>query len=443
MKRITLLPLLATIILCSCVKDDDFDALGHDFEITGQFHPFLGFPIGSSDMDIADLLGRWQETAAMVTCDPNTQFVTFVYSDSFDGTIDFHSSKKTSPNRVRQTDVRDFPSVEDSVITIKEHFSGTLDIDIFNQIDNIDLIGANVTLKSLLKGYGKPNAPSLMQQFKLHPWISGVTVTVVGANGNTVLTPTVDNDSITVEELIAGKELLLADKEDLSDCFRTKPQRIQYDLDLNISYRVSEMTAAIISNPNSFVLDSIMLDSIATTTSIDANFPVQIKTHQFSYEMEMDMSFESIESALEDFREHIALGDSAYIALRFLNSMPLSFQLNDILYDEHDNPILDNQGQPIHLYSTNESIKAATLKDTVVNGTHYSISNSIPIESIFKTNVSDDILDQIVRTRKMHLIVTLTSGSLPSGTEPQHVTIRSNDRLKTYLYFVTNPKTIQ
>lgn len=433
MKKITFMALLSAALLCSCVKSDDFDALGHDFEITGQFHPSLGLPIGYSEMDIANLLGTWQEIGAIMTCDPNTQFLSFVYSDTFDGTLDFHSKKGLKTKS---------PS-DDSVIVVTQHFQGSINIDLFDKVDSVDLIGTYVTLNSFLKAFGKPNSQALMEQYGLHPYINNVRITVVGMRGNTILTPVESTDSITVPELVAGRNLVLADNEDLSECLRTNPRSIRYDMDLNVAYSVTQMEAALIDDPSGFILDSIMLDSLTTSTTVEANFPLQIKSNEFKYEMEVDMPFETVDSALASFRERISFGDSAYLALRFVNTMPLSFDMNDVLLDEHNALVLDAHGQPAHIYSTTDPIKSATLKDTIVAGSHYYISNGVPIESIFKSNISDANLDCILRTRKMRMSISISSGTTPGGSTPQHVTIRANDKLQSYLYIVTNPSTMQ
>lgn len=434
MRKITFLALLSAALLCGCVKGDDFDALGHDFEITGQFHPSLGLPIGYSEMNIANLLGTWQELDAVLACDPNTNFLSFVYSDTFDGTMDFHRSSKGTMAKT---------SGDDSIVVVRQHFSGAINIDLFDKVDSVDLIGTYVSLSTFLKAYGKPNSQALMNQYGLTPYITGVYLTVVGSRGNTILTPADNTDTITVAELLAGKNVVLADNEDMSNCLRTNPRSIRYDMDVNVAYSVSVMEAALIDDPRSFILDSIMLDSLTTATKIEANFPLQIRSNQFKYEMEMEMPFETIDSALANFREHISFGDSAYLALRFVNTMPLSFDMNDILFDEHNLRVLDANGQPMHLYSTTEPIHSATLKDTVVSGSHYYISNGRPVETIFKSNISDDNLDCILRTRKMHLIITVSSGNMSGGTTPQHVTIRANDKLSSFLYVVTNPQTMQ
>lgn len=431
MKKITLVALLSAVVLCGCVKSDDFDALGHEMEFTGQLRPALGLPIGHSQMNIANLVGTWQELSAMMTVDPTTNFLSFVYSDTFDGTFDFSDAKSVSRKST------------DSTIVVQRHFSGTLKIDLFDKVDSVDLIGTYVTLNTFIKAFGHENYESLMETYQLNPYFSNIKITVMGTRGNTVLEPDPMDDSITVSELIVGRNLLLADNEDLSDCLRTNPKSIRYDLDLNVAYKLSVMEALLISNPAAFILDSIMLDSLTTSTTVDANFPLQIRSNEFKYDMDMDLPFETVDSAIASFREHISFGDSAYLALRFKNSLPLSFEMRDQLYDANNLIIKDINGNDAHIYSTTAPIAAAMLKDTVVAGSHYSISNGIPVESIFKTNISDRNLDLILRARKMKLTITVSSGSLPGGVSPQHVTIRANDLLESYMYIVTNPQSMQ
>ncbi|KWW31025.1 MAG: hypothetical protein AUK63_708 [bacterium P3] len=432
MRRFFIVITLSVATLSGCVKSDDFDALGHGLEITGQLHPSLGLPIGHASMDVAGLIGTWQELNALVICDPSTRFLSFVYSSSFDGTVDFGSKKGGHFSK----------SLLDTVLTYTEHLSGTVDIDMFMHIDSIDLIGTYVSLQSFIQAFGHNDYEFLMNKYKVNPYFSNIKITVVGQTGNTVLLPAENTDSVTVLELIEGKTLTLADHEDMSNCLRTNPVSIQYDIDLNVDYSVSALEAAAITNPISFIKDSIMLDSLTTHTTIDANFPLQVKSSAFTYSMTMDLPFETVEDALADFRERISFGDSSYMALRFVNTLPFSFEMIDTLLDANNRPIRYADNSLAHLYQRDKVIASASLKDTMVEGAHYNISDGEPKETILKCNISDRNLDALLRARKMRMTMRITSASLP-GSTMQHVTIRQEDGLESSLYIVTNPQSMQ
>lgn len=433
MKRFSLIVVIVSIMLSGCVKSDDFDALGHGLDITGQIHPSLGLPVGHASMNIAGLIGSWQELSAMVTCDSATNFVSFVYSGTFDATTDFHSRKGACS---RKSD----PS--DTVVTYTQHLSGTVNIDMFMNIDSIDLIGTYVSLQTHLQAFGRDDYDSLMNKYKLHPYFSDIKIKIVGTTGNTVLTPAENTDSVTVAELIVGKDLTLADHEDMSSCLRTRPFALVYEMDLNVEYRVSVLEAANIANPVSFIRDSIMLDSLTTHTTLEANFPLQVKSSAFTYTMSMDLPFETIESALASFRERVSFGDSSYLALRFINTLPFSFEMIDTLLDANNVPVRYADNSLAHLYQPGKVIATAALKDTVVNGSHYNISDGVPVETVLKTNISDRNMDALMRARKMNMTMRVTSASLP-GSSLNHVTIRRDDLLETFLYIVTNPQNMQ
>lgn len=436
MKRIALIAILSASLLSSCVKSDDFDALSHDLEITGQLRPSLGLPIGESFMGIGDLLGSWQTTGSIIEVDPNTHFITFVYADTIHNQMVFSSSKNTKYSTVRNA------KDGSEVAKITQHYTGNVGIDLFNNIDDVNLIGTYVDLSTFIKAYGHDDYETLIATYKLKVYFTNITFSLDGANGgNALLTPADECDTVTVSQMLAGYNLVIADHTDLSPCLALHPNKISYGMDMVVEFS-TESTDAIISDTAAFVQDNLNLDSLVTNTTISANFPLQIQTTSFQYNMDVPMDLSTVDTAISSFRERISFGDSSYLALRFINTLPFSFLMSDLLYDASNSPILDEDGMPMHIYGSGGLIDSPQLKDTVIGTETYYVSNGVPVETILKTNIGDEKMDRLLRTRKMVINIRINSGSLNGGV-PAHVTVRDVDKLATYIYIVTNPESMQ
>ena len=430
------------LLLATCMKDADFDAIRHDIKINGDLQPSMGLPIGYSEMDMGELMGVWQSTDVTVDFNNPAQLLTFKYSNKIEETIDFTSSSKKKCSKSRK-------SGDSTSITLPaEHLQGSINIDLFeNMPESIKLKGTNLLLQTYIKAYGYDDYQNRMERYGIKVSFSDIHMDIQGYGGSATITPDIVNDTITFDQLLAGDTIVIANNKDLSSYLNMRPRRITYSLNLNVTYNVSAIEAMGI-DALQFVHDSILVDSIYTITDIDANFPLQLDITNFSYSMDMDLNLGSVDSAIAQNKiiGSGSFGDNSYMALRFQNTIPLNFSMRDTLIDEHGNIVRDKNGKPAHLYQPTSAtalgadILGSDVKDTTVAGVTYKISNGIAKETLLKVNIGEDNLDAILKTRKLRLGIYInTSGYASSPNTPEFVTIRKNDKLKSNLYVVLNP----
>lgn len=432
MKQKTIL-FLAGICLCicsSCVKSDDFDALNHDIEIRGEYHPSLGFPVGSCSMNMGELLGIWQTTLCKIEFDENDLLV-IKYDTSMHGTFNFSSAKGHKSNA----------KSEDALFTITKPFSGELPLDLFNNIqtlEHLDFDNVYLTLETFIKGYShNSNILQMLERYNMQVDLDNIKITIIGDQSSNVI----DIAPLTISALMAGENIRLLDPSDpnasLNRFLALKPNKIQYSMNMNVHFYSATLERIISEggsvSPESYVNDSITLDSISTLTHVSANFPLKVKGF-VDYTMNMDLPFDGVEESLSILRDKIDFGDSSYLALRFVNGIPMDFTMTDTLIDELGNIITMN-GEPIHLYNTSQTIKGATTKDLYTGGVHYTVADQ-PSETIMKVPINEKNLNVLLKARKMKLGIRINTDP-SSGT---HISVREGDKLSSHLYVVINPE---
>lgn len=429
MKKKLFFAIASVCLLClaGCVKSDDFDALSHEIELRGEFHPTLGFPVGSCSMNMGELLGIWQTTLCKIEFDENDLLV-IKYDTTINGTFKF--TEQNATKKGVKTDGDSF--------TISKSFSGDMPVDLFNNIqslDHIDFDDVYLTMSAFIKGHSKnPNILGMLDRFNINVDLDNIKIDIMGANNS----QTININPMSINELMSGENITLVSPDDpesdLGDLLTMRPNKIHYSMDMNVHFSSATLTALIaagITTPEAYVNDSITLDSISASTSISANFPLKVQGY-VDYNMQMDLPFDGVEEALGVLRDKVDFGDSSYLALRFVNSIPMEFTMTDTLTDQQG-IIITNNGQPYHLYNPSTAIKSATTKDITINGVTYTVSDT-PTETIMKVPINESNLNVLLKARKMRLGIHISTSNL------SHISVRECDKLQSSLYVVINPE---
>lgn len=419
---------LGVFALSSCVKDGDFDALSHNIEIRGELHPSLGLPIGTSSMNMRDLLGKWQPTLCHPYFDPESNLLTFQYDSSFAAKIDFATSKGRRYTKSRKSEQWD-----EATFTIDQQLNGNMEVDLFNNITTLNTLDFDDVFASLsadVKAHGQNINASVLEQYNVKVIFDSIKLTINGTAGSATIPVT---DSFSIQQLMSGEHISFLDKTDFTNYLNLKPTNLGYVMRMRITFQASSLGGLDI---NTFINQNLHIDSISTRTNISANFPLRI-AGTLEYNMEMDLPLNEVDSALSEIRNKIDFGDSSYLALRFLNTIPLKFVMNDTLIDRNG-AVVKHNGVPAHLYNGGE-IVSAIVKDTIINGITYKISDRTrPQETILKIPINESNLDDILKTEKMLLGINISTAPVSSGDT--HISIRMEDVLKSSFYIVINPE---
>ena len=455
MKKLLLLIFVGLLGMTSCVKDGDFDALQHDIELEGGFYPSFGLPVANSEVNFTQFISTFKDNKGIFDFDSETHALTVKYTGDFSGIMKFTSdSKRRERNSYRKEitieEMMDsLTKWKDTTIIVHDILQDKVDIDFFNLLEGIKIKGAYASLTAFLQTYGNYNFDTL-QHYGLRPYFSNIQLTVIGVNGEHPL-GTVFSDTLGLQELTSGQRISLINNIDLgTTVLADQPTGIKYGIEVGIVFtpgviigNISAMSPTEIVelfnkfanfNAEEFVNQNFKIDSVRATTTVSANFPLQIEVDQFHTQTKIELPFDKLDSTIEQIRKWVTFGEKSIIAVRFINTVPLNIKATDTIFDANGDIVRYTSGAMVHLLDNSKSIPAARVKDTVIGGNHYNISDGVPTETILEIPIDNDNFDMLLKGRQLHLGFDIAT------TENKHVTIMNDDKIKIYIYLIANPK---
>ncbi len=424
--------LAISLILGACTKEGDFEEL--DNVGVSMDDISFGLPLGSSSINAGELLGKWQHTECEITFENDLLVIN--YNDSYTESINFANS--SSPKAAKGSKIPDF------VNTI----SGDLSIDLFKNFPEIDnenfkIEGIYANLDILLKAYVKTNDTPL-KKYITNAYFNNLKISVVSEDGTiSPLYTQNDNQKISVAELQKGINIPILDSsksvadDKIAQLFINRPKRLHYELQMHLEITDDNISASDLQsiqngNYNHYFRNTIQLDSMIYTTTIGAHFPLRIACKNIVYQDTIDFPIEKIKEALSTTSNKVALSSSFYLAVRFINTLPLSFTISDMLIDINNNPVSLN-GKPVHIFKPNHVVQAPNIiPETLHNKLVYHTDGQTESHMLVQINKHD--VDQLATGDKLVLTITLNTPEYNKA-----VSVLEYNKLSTSLYLLSNP----
>lgn len=422
------------ILLASCTKDDDFKEL-KDGKIGVSLGDIsLGLPVGSSDLNAGQLLQKWQGTKCEIIYEHN--LLTLKYEDTIENTINFTNGKKGSRTSARKDPAFVFDTLYQEVM------SGSLDIDLFESFPTLEgftLEGIRASLSVTLKANMAPNTQNILSQYIDDPYVSDLTITTTSATGvETELAIPAGSRTFTASQLASpeGVKIQIYDNDNsIDNLIQSRPKKMSYSLKVNVPVHITFTPQEFLEHYDfkSYFNDIVELNSFNTKTEISAKFPLRITcTNLIFTDTIDDINLSEIKESLSEATDKVAYGAKYYLAVRFDNSMPLSFTTNDKILDSYGNTVTAN-GKELHLFEQDFVIKAADTEAKQIGTETYYYSKNQTVQHMLVPLEKDDI-DAVSDAKKLVLKFTLNT----KAGEPA-VSLRDVDHLKTSIYILVNP----
>lgn len=430
MKQKFLLLLLLPFLFAACVKDGDFDALGHKMEISGQFDPVYGFPLANAEMSTGDIISLLDSSSALIVFDENNM-VTLRYNDTTNLDFNFNELKgKTSRKGFGLPDPSDTAILDSRVV------EGEAEIDLFDKISDFaegqfEVEGMYVSLKSTLTTHVNDIVMAAIDH-GAEVYFDSVQMTLVCQNGADELIDLGESaGKISVSELVSGKELVVFDEYNISHLVRKRPHAIRYTMRLNIivTYAALMDAGGDYIETAAFMRDSLCVTGISSQSVINFDFPMQIYCQNLVYNDTMDFDMTKMDSLMVKAEQYLTMGDSSYLIIKTKNGIPASLALNMTNLDEHYMPL----GAPI--LGTNNTIKGAPIG--TVSGYYVATGTS---DSEIRVPLSQDAINQMRKAKHILLTLLMSTSTLesnPSAHTP--ISIRKEDKLSINLYTLLAP----
>ena len=423
------------ILLASCTKDDDFKEL-KDGKIGVSLGDIsLGLPVGSSDLNAGQLLQKWQGTQCEIIFENN--LLTLKYEDTIENTINFTNGKKGSRSTARKDPAFVFDTLYQEVM------SGELDIDLFESFPNLEgftLEGIRASLSVTLKANMAPNTQNILSQYIDDPYVSELSIKTTSATGvETELPIPTASRTFTASQLASenGVKIPIYDKDNsMDDLIQSRPKKMSYRLVVNVPVHITFTPEEFLANYDfkSYFNDIVELNSFNTKTEISARFPLRVTCTNLVFTDTIDdINLSEIKESLSEATDKVAYGAKYYLAVKFTNSIPLSFTTNDKILDSYGNAVKKVNGDDLHLFQPGFEIRAADTQDTLIGTETYYYSKNYTEQHMLVPLTKEDI-DAVSDAKKLALSFTL-------NTKPGQpaVSLRDKDHLKTAIYILVNP----
>ena len=398
MKRLPLLIILASLMMTSCLKDGlhDFDALKNPISVEGTVNPTLGVPIAYGSLSLFDVINMIQQTVADLEVDDNG-IISIVYDTTQHWNVPFESGKGSG-----------LMNSSDIVHVARKEIKGVVAIDLFNQISELDnaemeVDSLKVNLNAFIKADAHDSTLQRMNEYHVHVYYASLFLDVKGKDNSHKIFYI--GDSITIDSLIQGQNIVLFDNTDISDAINKRPVEITYGARMNIAFEAAFFGTGL--SEDDFVSDSLGVNAVDIDANIKVSFPISTYINNLGYET--DISFSS------SFDPQELSIDSSALYIECDNSIPLALQLRCQLKDESD-IVLGDLLNPIVT-----TLAAPGSKKTTIE---------IP--------VTRDIFDKLQKTKKIHLNAMLNTADLNPPARVK-VAVRATDKLDLRIYAKVQP----
>jgi hypothetical protein len=417
MKKTTFFFVLASMLMTSCLKDgfNDFEALGHEMSIQGTVSPTLGVPIGTGSATIYDMLKMVQISYADMEVD-NRGIITLSYDTAAAWHIDMTTQKG---GRAKDGDI---------VHVARNQISGSVDIDLFNNLTFLD--GAEIEVDSLLvylNAFVKANANDsvvqALQNYHVHVYYDQLAIDVLGQDNilyQVYPAPGQTADSIPIDSLIAGQYIKLFNNTDISLAINHRPKQIQYSARMNIAFE-AEFFASSGLTEHQFVADSIGVQSVDISGDVKVRFPLSAYINNLNYETDINFT--------PSFHLNDLIVDSSMIYLDCQNGLPLSLLVRTQFVDENDQVLCDV------LDPVQTEVEGA---DVELNPTTNLYTATAPKQTLIQIPVTRTVFDHLLNTRKIRMSAVLNTSST-SNPLRKRVSIQGDDRLTLRVWAKLRP----
>lgn len=415
--------------LTSCLKEDDFSELRHDFRIQGEFDPVYGIPLAKMSADIATLVGIFDTNADLM-----------IYIDS-NGTAAFRFTHQETVN-LDWSVAKHSPRTKGSADTTYASFyiTGNQAIDLFDKWDFGDTNAlraqeVRVTLTAFLQATVNASFQYLID-CGANLFFDNMTLTGECNDGYVkILRLMNDTTRVTAQALIDGTLLSLLDKYNFAGIIQHRPNNVIYSVRANLA-----IPSSMIGNEDfNLSLEQMGVERLDANLDIAVDLPLEFYCDRFMYQdtFEVDLSSAAIEmDSLNNLyaTDGLSLGindSNCYIGLEVINELPIAAWANMQLLDSNLVPLSE---QP--LFENSLAIPGAPVKLNE-DGTAY-ISNGTQ-RNTSRLPITPDVLRQLNSSRYLVLSLGANTSTLGADRPNPIVAVRQHDKLKARAFAVLSP----
>jgi len=422
--KVLLLALMLPLVMISCKKADDFEALNHPIVAEGEFDPVLGFPVAKMVADVPTLLGMIDTNHELEVYIDSNDLVGLRYSDTQYTSFDYMLTKGGPANQEKPFDT----------IRLRGNIQGTMDIDFFEKMEmfteqTVEAEGLFVTMDAFVQGIISDSLTALTEQ-GVRLYFDSIMLHVECADGFSPTIPLVSNPlRVTVAELAEGKNFRVVENFDCHHLVNRKPEVVSYTIRMNIAI---PLAAWITHDSTSNGLEAIGLNRVDANIATKLDFPLQFYCTDFDYtDYTVDVDMGNMQSIIDKIHEYGTLNDSSsYMVFEGKNYIPLTIKINAAILDSNNNVIMDQ------IFPSDSTLYGAPLR-LAENSTSY-VSDGYTTSRVVLP-IDNNMLEKLTQMRHLRYKVNFSTSTLNAPVPKPTVMVRKDDVIDLRAYIVLSP----
>jgi len=422
--KLFLLALILPLVMVSCKKADDFEALNHPIVAEGEFDPVLGIPLAKMIADVPTLLEMIDTNHELEVYIDSNDMVGLRYSDTQYTSFDYMVAKGNGTTLAKDGDT----------IRLRGTIQGTMDIDFFEKMEmfteqTVEAEGLFVTMDAFVKGIISDSLTALTEQ-GVQLYFDSIMLHVECADGFNPTIPLVSNPlRVSVAELADGKNFRVVENFDCHYLVNRKPEVVSYAIRMNIAIPLDVWIA---HDSISTGLDAIGLNRVDATIATKLDFPLQFYCTDFDYtDYTVDVNMDGLKSILDKIHKYATLNDSSsYMVFEGKNYIPLTIKLNASVLDSNSNVLIEQ------IFPSDSTLWGAPLT-LAENSTSY-VSDGYTTTRVVMP-IDDNMLETLTQMRHMRYKVKFSTSTLNAPVAKPTVMVRKDDVIDLRAYIVLSP----
>lgn len=439
MKKNLFISVMCVLLLSACVKDGDFEALKHPINLQGTYDPQFGFPFLNVSTDMASILNMASTSFGKFTLYVNADSnrLAMKYHDSTE--FNFDVSEQFNSTKTRRHYGRRKTVTLDSLIPGKVLFDKYWKIDsdmkfgeeISSSLGGMEFQNMYMTINFRLKSSINHYTEKLINR-GFSVYLSEIECQLLYNGGRTLPVPIPENlDSVNILDMQRGVDFRLFEGMDMSNVLSSDLEKLEFCAHMKV--QVSDPSRIIATaNPSDTAFlypDSCGIDSIHASLTMDADFTLQFYAEGFEMVDTTDLDLTNLDSMLAKVDKYLTIDTGSYLTFKATNSIPLAFHLDVRGMDVNKHALQD-----LNIIQGNNVINGAPMKliaGGYENGSYESNGSS---ETRFIVPFSQQLLNDMRKTKHMRLGLTLATSTTGSPEAKPKVVVHGNDKLTLNAY---------
>lgn len=419
-KRLLFTTVAMTLLLASCVRDEDMELLRHPIHVQGEVDPYLGVPVAYGELDISDVLSMLSSEYTGFLC-PDTDIVLIEFDTAMTDVIRADGSTGKGAATGKSNVATKDGTYLNFIDTVKEYH---VDINLFNDARVQNIVPGNIDISHLYmnldveyQGHCVPGYEDTIHD-NVIAIVDSLVIKYIDHNYQThVFTGLPTIPPINIIDVLERQTLNFANV-DLAPVINSLPRRITASFRFKFQVKDSWIVNNAM-NPNfTQMMDTIRMTYLEYDAKMKVSFPFEIHIGLLPYNFDIDLgdglSTVDLEQYLDDLGENVdaELKDS-YINLAFDNGIPFDFMMSA--------DMLDSSGAELFQIVNLDTILSAPVAPIAGDPNTYEATGTR--RTIVRALINNEKLQLLKRGRKIRMGLAISTG-------PNRVAVQRDNKLK-------------